>query len=255
MRKFVLLAAVALIVGLTAGCSSDKKATAGAASKQTITVFAASSLKEVLTGLGSAFEAAHPGTHVVFNFGASSTLAQSLVQGAPADVFASASTKDMGTVVKAGTVTTPVAFATNRITLAVPENNPAHLTALADLNRSGVTFATCEKVAPCGVAATETLKRANITRQPATFAADVKATLNLVQLGEVDGGFVYATDVQSSKGAVISIPLDPSLTVPTHYPAAAVRDSKHADLAGEFVTLLTGPTGQQALKAAGFGSP
>jgi molybdate transport system substrate-binding protein len=255
MRKSVLLAAVALIVGLASGCSSDQKTTAGAASKRTITVFAASSLKEVLAGLGSAFEAAHPGSHVVFNFGASSTLAQSLVQGAPADVFASASTKDMDTVVKAGTLTKPVEFATNRITLAVPKDNPAHLTALADLNRSGVTFATCEQVAPCGVAATETLKRGNITRQPATFAADVKATLNLIQLSEVDGGFVYSTDVQASKGAVTSIALDPSLTVPTHYPVAAVRDSKQADLAGEFVALLTGPTGQQALQAAGFGSP
>jgi molybdate transport system substrate-binding protein len=255
MKKFVMGFAAVVLAGQLAACSSDKKASAGNPGNQTLTVFAAASLKNVLTGLAPKFEAAHPGIHVVFNFAASSTLAASITQGAAADVFASASEKDMDTTVRAGAVSTPTPFASNRITLALPKDNPAHVSSIADLNKSSVKFATCNKLAPCGVAATETLIRAGVTRQPVTYAADAKATVNLIQLDEVDAGFVYSTDVLASKGALLSIQLDDSLTVPTHYPVAAVKTSTHADLGAAFVALLTGPDGQQALQAAGFGRP
>src|SRR5215475_14388951 len=81
--------------GLVSGCSSSKTPASQSTKNQTLTVLAAASLTETFTQLGKEFEAAHPGAKVTFSFGGSSTLAQQIVQGAPADVFAAASPATM----------------------------------------------------------------------------------------------------------------------------------------------------------------
>jgi molybdate transport system substrate-binding protein len=155
MRKVLPLLAVAVFA--LAGCggsgsgpgSPDVSAGAAAAASPSgvtgsITVFAAASLKESFTAVGKAFEAANPGTKVTFDFGASSTLAQQIVQGAPADVFASAATKNMQQVVDAKEANAPRDFARNALEIAAPPANPARVAALADLARPGVKVALCQ---------------------------------------------------------------------------------------------------------------
>src|SRR6185437_8030748 len=139
MRRFAL-AAVALAATAVAGCSSSSSsstasgsssspaASSSAAQTGTITVLAASSLKGTFTQLGKQFEAAHPGDTVKFSFGASSALATQINSGAPADVFASASTKNMDQVVTPGNASNPQNFAKNIMEVAVPPNNPAKVT-------------------------------------------------------------------------------------------------------------------------------
>ena len=114
----------------------------------TINVFAAASLQEAFTKLGGQFEAAHPGTKVVFNFGPSSGLAEQIGQGAPADVFASASTKNMDTVVASGDAATPRTSSRNTMEIAVPPENPAGITTLDDLAKKGVKVALCQAEVP-----------------------------------------------------------------------------------------------------------
>src|SRR5215472_11553262 len=153
VRLPVLLIAVPLAATLAAcGSSSKGPADTGAPSSAaagggssgaanlsgSITVFAAASLTETFTTLGHQFEAAHPGTKVTFNFGASSTLANQINQGAPADVFASAAPKNMDQVVKPGNAKSPVTFAVNKAEIAVPPSNPGNVTQLSDLAKSGV---------------------------------------------------------------------------------------------------------------------
>src|SRR3954465_12169191 len=109
-----LLAACGSSAGTSGASSSTSSSSAASGSASgTITVFAAASLKEAFTGLGRTFEAAHPGTRVVFSFGPSSGLATQITQGAPADVFASASTSSMNLVTNAGAASAPRTFATN----------------------------------------------------------------------------------------------------------------------------------------------
>src|SRR5664279_4221136 len=123
-RSSTIVIATTAIAVTVAGCSSSKKSTSAAPSG-TIVVFAASSLKSTFTTLAANFEAANPGVKVVPSFGGSDTLAAQITQGAPVDVFATASTTTMATVTNAGDATgTPQVFAKNELEIAVAPSNP-----------------------------------------------------------------------------------------------------------------------------------
>src|SRR6185437_2901601 len=138
MRRFAfVIAALAAVTvaGCSSGGSSPSSSSSSGSSSSTgaITVFAAASLTGSFTQLGKQFEAAHKGDTVKFSFGPSSGLATEITSGAPADVFASASTKTMQQVVSAGDASSPQDFAKNFAEVAVPANNPAKVTSVKDL--------------------------------------------------------------------------------------------------------------------------
>jgi molybdate transport system substrate-binding protein len=220
-----------------------------------ITVFAASSLKEAFTTIGQQFEAANPGSKVTFNFGPSSTLATQITQAAPADVFAAASTKTMDTVVNSGAATGPQTFATNTMEIATPTNPTAPVTSLADLAKPGVKVAVCQKEVPCGVAADKLFTQNNLTVTPVSQEVDVKAVLSKVELGEVDAGIVYVTDVKAAGDKVVGVTIPGDQNVTTKYPIAAISASKESATSAAFVAYVLSPVGQQVLAAAGFASP
>jgi molybdate transport system substrate-binding protein len=254
------LAAVAL-VALLAGCggSSDTAASGGSSAKPTvtgtITVFAAASLQEAFTALGKAFESAHPGSRVVFNFGPSSGLSEQIEQGAPADVFASASPKNMDSVVSSGDASPPATFATNTMAIAVPPENPAGIATVADLARKGVKVALCQAEVPCGATALQVFRNAGVTVTPVTQEVDVKSTLSKVTLGEVDAGVVYVTDVRAAGTAVKGIRIPGDVNASTAYPIAPLTASKNTATARAFVDLVLSPAGSAELAKAGFSRP
>ncbi len=269
MRRFALIAAVLAAVSV-AGCSSSSSsststpaasgsstpaASSSAAATGTITVFAASSLKGTFTELGQQFEAAHPGDTVKFSFGASSTLATQITSGAPADVFASAAPKNMNTVVSAGDASNPQDFAKNTAEVAVPPSNPGHVTSVSDLAKSSVKVALCQPQVPCGVVAAAVFKNAGITVKPVTLQPDVKSVLTQVELGNVDAGMVYVTDVMAAGSKVKGITIPASEDASTLYPIAAISNSKELSIAQAFVAFVLSPAGQQVLAAAGFEKP
>lgn len=255
------LAALAAAVGLLAGCGGSDDAdpqSSGSESPSitgTITVFAAASLQASFTSLGEKFEAEHPGTKVAFNFGASSGLATQIGQGAPADVFASASTKTMDLVVTGGDATEPKDFAANTMEIAVPPDNPARVTAIADLARKGVKVALCQADVPCGATAAKVFQDAQITVTPVTEEIDVKAVLSKVTLGEVDAGVVYVTDVRAAGHAVTGIEIPDDVNASTTYPIAALTGSENTATAEAFVAYVLSPDGAAELTAAGFRTP
>jgi molybdate transport system substrate-binding protein len=258
----VVLAAVA---GGLAGCgsagggapTSAGPPAPGATPRNTgrIVVFAAASLTEVFTGLGRRFEAANPGTSITFDFGPSSALATQITEGAPADVFASASEQNMATVVRAGAATASAVFARNVMEIVVPPDNPAGVTALTDLGRPAVTVALCQPEVPCGVAAAAVLANAAVAVRPVTLEADVKATLAKVELGEVDAGVVYVTDVRAAGSKVLGVPIPARFNAATRYPIAALTAAKNVDLARAFVGYVRSGDGARVLAAAGFQRP
>lgn len=252
-RALTALAGAALLA--VAGCSSTSAPQSAATPTGTLTVFAAASLTEAFGTLGTRFESAHPGVRVVTNFGPSSGLAQQIIQGAPADVFASASPKNMMQVVSAGEVTSPATFATNVMEIAVPPDNPARMTTVADLARPGVKVALCQPQVPCGATAQQVFTNAMITVRPVTEEVDVKSVLSKVELGEVDAGLVYVTDVRAAGAKVRGIGIPGGLNAATAYPIAALTRSTNPRLARAFVDYVRSAAGASVLSADGFARP
>ena len=261
-RARAAVVAVVAAAALLAGCggstgtpSSGSSASPSSSVNGSITVFAAASLKESFTKLGAQFEAAHPGTRVVFSFAASSALAQQIQQGAPADVFASASTKNMEQVVTSGAASGPTNFVKNEMEIAVPPDNPAHIATVADLAKKGVKVALCQAAVPCGSTAHKVFTNAKVTVTPVTQEADVKATLSKVTLGEVDAGVVYVTDVRAAGATVKGIEIPADVNASTTYPIAALTESTNTATAQAFVAYVLSGEGQAVLTAAGFAAP
>ena len=261
MKLRVLAAAVAG-AALLAGCGTGQRAagpaTDGAvtAAPTTLTVFAAVSLRDTFTALGTQFEAANPGAHVTFNFAGSSDLAQQIVQGAPADVFAAASDATMKTVSDAGqTGAAPASFAKKTQQLAVAPGNPSGITSFADLVRPGLGVVVCARGVPCGDTELRIEATTNIDVRPVSEEPDVRSTLTRVQSGDADAGLIYVTDVAAANGAVQGVAFPEAAQAVTNYPIAVVRTSEHAELAQRFQALVTGQAGQQVLQATGFRAP
>jgi molybdate transport system substrate-binding protein len=262
MRRLPALhAALALALAVLAGCGSAPPDAAGPGATTsgggagTVTVFAAASLTESFSRLGRQFEAAHPGASVTFSFAASSTLAQQIVNGAPADVFASASRKNMDQVVAAGEAADPTPFARNLLEIAVPPDNPAKIRTLGDLARPGVKVAVCQPQVPCGAVAQTVFDKAKLTVHPVTLGQDVKAVLTTVRTGEVDAGLVYVTDVRAAGGKVTGIEIAKESNASTTYPIAVTTHGHNPATARTFVDFVLSDAGRAVLTAAGFTAP
>lgn len=246
MRRAAALAAL-VALALT-GCVTEPAPTPDALTG-TVTVFAAASLTESFDEIAAAFEAQHPGVDVVVNYGGSSGLATQILEGAPADVFAAASPTTMADVAEAAGVDATT-FVTNVLELVVPAGNPGGVTGLADLARGDLLVAMCAAEVPCGAASARLLDDAGVVASVDTYEQDVKAVLTKVQLGEVDAGLVYVTDVQAAGTEVEGIELPEA--EPVAYPIAALTDS---EAAAAFVAFVLSEVGQRVLREAGFGAP
>lgn len=216
-------------------------------------VLAAASLTESFTELGEMFEAANPGVTVIFNFGASSTLAQQIASGAPVDVFAAASPSTMSVVTDDGLgAGAATIFARNRLQIAVPAGNPAGVRGLADFADKDLTIALCAPEVPCGSATVRAFELAGVTPAPDTLEQDVKATLTKVELGEVDAGLVYRTDVIAAGDLVEGIDFSESAEVINDYLIIGLAAATNAGGAHAFVDFALSAAGQRVLSAAGF---
>ena len=241
--------------------------TKAAASGQTLTVLAASSLTAPFTDLGKEFETAHPGVTVTFNFAGSQALAQQLDQGAPADVFASASTSYMTAAVKSNRVdqTTVQTFAHNRLVVIYPIANPAGIKTLQDLAKPGLKLDLEASTVPAGQYSLTFLDKASqdpsfsstfkadVLKNVVSYEDNVKTVLTKVSLGEADAGIVYVSDdtgTVTSQLGQLAIP-DALNTIAT-YPIAPISDSKNPDLAKAFVALVMSADGQAALAKYSF---
>ncbi|NJN66763.1 MAG: molybdate ABC transporter substrate-binding protein [Chloroflexaceae bacterium] len=230
-------------------------------------VFAAASLTESYQELGSVFEAAHPGTIVTLNLAGSQQLAQQLAQGAPADVFASANTKQMTVAIEAGRVVsgTQQVFAHNRLVAIVSTESPAAVEQLHDLAQPDIKLVLAAKEVPVGGYALDFLDKAahdpafgpayqeGVLNNVVSYEQTVKAVLTKVALGEGDAGIVYSSDVTASAAEKVTIiPIPDHLNTIATYPIASVSDSLHPALAQAFVDFILSPEGQTILAKHGF---
>lgn len=242
------LAAAVLVVS----CGGDDTADA-AATPTTVRVFAAASLTDAFTELAVDFEAANPGVTVELNLGASSALREQILEGAPADVFASANTSNMDQVVEAGNIEgTPRVFVRNALEIAVPAGNPAGITGLADLGREELLIGLCAEEVPCGQFGREALTAAGVRPAPDTDEPDVRSLLTKVAEGELDAGLVYRTEVLADDAVEgIAIPADQNVVA--DYPIATLAEAGEQAMAAAFVEYVLGVEGQELLVSYGFG--
>jgi molybdate transport system substrate-binding protein len=229
---------------------------ASSACAATVSVFAAASLTEAFRTIAKDFEAAHPGTKVEFNFAGSSTLARQIVEGAPADVFASADDENMKKVVDAGDVAgVPKSFVRNRLAVIVPRGNPRDVKGLADLARPGMTVSLAAPGVPVGRYAAEAFAKANTPVPDASHEADAKAVVTRVSMGEADAGVVYVTDVTAGGDKVEAVPIEEAQNVVASYPIAQLKEAPNAAGAQDFIAYVLSPPGQRVLKSSGFLPP
>jgi len=260
MRKVAIAAvALAVVLGATA-CSSSTPAARPSATTDSlsgsITVFGAASLTTTFTALATDFEKLHPKVTVATSFAGSADLVTQIAAGAPADVFASADTKNMDKLTGASLIEgRPVNFATNVLEIAVPPSNPAKITGFADLAKPGVKTVICAPVVPCGAATVAIEKATGVTLTPVSEETAVTDVLGKVSSGEADAGLVYVTDVRGAGSAVKGLPFADSATAVNTYPIGALRASTAPAVARAFIDFVTGRVGQKVLAEAGFGKP
>ncbi len=249
-RLLPVLAAALLLV---AGCeSADQRS----ADQQKVVVFAAASLTKPFTAIGDQFGKDHPGATIEFSFAGSSDLVTQLTQGAHADVFASADTKNMDKAATAGLLAgAPVNFASNTLTIAVAPGNPKGITTFQDLAKPGLTVVVCAPQVPCGAATQAVQTKTGVTLTPVSEESSVTDVLNKVTSGQADAGLVYVTDTAGAGDKVLAVSFPEAAGTVNTYPIAALKQAQNSTLADAFVDLVTSPAGQEILTKAGFGKP
>ncbi len=253
-KLFIVVLLALLLIGLVP---------ASAQTSQALTVFAASSLTDAFSELGTAFKAANPGTDVVFSFASSSALATQLSNAAPADIFASANNSQMTVAQKAGRIAStpaPSTFAKNRLVLIVPADNPANIQSLRDVANPGVKLVVAAPKVPVRDYTDAML--AKLAADPAygdayqiAFMANivseednVRQVSAKVALGEADAGFVYRSDVTPDiADQVIALPIADAINTLATYPIAITNDSANPELAQKFIDYVLSDAGQDTL--------
>lgn len=256
-RAFVALFWVGLILSvLIAACAPQN---ASEDDSVVITVSAAASLQEVLEAIAPTFTTAHPNLSVSYNFGSSGALQQQIDQGAPADVFISAATKQMDALSEKGLIlaSSRQNLVTNRLVLIAPISSQLEITDLNQLKTVDIShFAIGEfRSVPAGQYAEEALKNLGLLeplQSKFVFGSSVRSVLSAVESGNAEVGIVYATDAALSDRVRVVVSIPPSVHSPILYPIAVVQNTSHVEAAQTFIQFLTAEPAQNIFEDFGF---
>ncbi len=248
----VCVIALPLVAGCAATVTPAQSGTAGPSGP--LTVFAAASLRGAFDELAARFEQRHPAVDVrPISYDGSSTLATQLIEGAPADVFASADEQTMDAVARAGLVASSEVFASNTLVIVVPASGDSVQT-LEDLADPDLTVVLCAPEVPCGAASESLLDAAGVEVEPASLEQNVTAVLTKVAAGEADAGLVYATDVRGRDDVRAIVPAGADRVV-NRYPITALSEAGNPGAAEAFVAFVLSDAGRTVLDDFGFGAP
>ena len=226
-----------------AGSARTGKSAAG------LTVLAASSLTDVFPKIDSANR---------YSFGGSDVLAAQIQQGAPVDVFAAASPKYPEQLYQKGLALKPVVFATNKLVVITPASNPAGVTRVFDLCKSGTKVVIGDKAVPIGSYTRQMLTNLGlqcVLSNVVSNEQNVRDILTKISLGEADAGFVYITDAKTVPGKVKTFFLPGWAQPHVKYEIAVLKSSSRQAAAAAFVKKVLAKPAQKLLAAAGFGGP
>ena len=223
-----------------------------------VTVFAGASLTEALNDIAAAYQSA-TGDKVVFNLGASSTLARQIQEGAPADLFFSADEAKMDGLEKRGLIAkgTRRSLLSNTLVVVVPADSNLKIASPADLATSKVhVLALAEpQSVPAGIYAKEWLKSQKLWSRvidKVVPTENVRAALAAVESGNADAGIVYKTDAGISKKVKIAYEVPAASGPKISYPLAVIADSKHQEAARRLLAYLESPPALAVFRRFGF---
>jgi molybdate transport system substrate-binding protein len=239
---------VAAMIAAVSGCLSEKPKDNKPVE---ITVSAAMSLSDVFKDIGAGFQKKHPEVKINFNFAASGVLEKQIEQGAPVDLFASASQEEMNVLEEKGLIikSTRTNFTRNKLVIIAPSR--LTIEELKNLDKIAIGD---PKTVPAGRYAQTFLENAGIyemSKSKLIFAENVRQVLDYVERGEVDAGFVYFSDTIKSNMSVSSI--NDSLYPPIVYPVAVIEDSQQPAISRQFIEYIQSNEGQIIFQKYGFG--
>ena len=283
IRSLSNLIVVMLIVGVLSGAcapaatpvptqapapqkpAEPTQAPAVPAGETKVVVFAAASLTDAFNEIGEQFKQQNAGVTFEFNYAGSQQLRAQLEQGAVADVFVSANTKEMSTAIQSGLVVsgTQKTFVRNRLAVIVPKDNPGGVNELKDLSKSGLKIVLAAASVPVGGYALTSLDKMNadfgatfsqtVMANVVSYEDNVKQVVAKVQLDEADAGIVYSSDVTpSAAGKVAKLDIPDKYNVLATYPIAVLKSAPQADLAKKFMDFVLSDAGQAVLQKWGF---
>lgn len=222
---------------------------------QTITVFAAASLQDAFEKLGTEFEVAHPSYGMQFSFNSSTQLSHQIIDGAPADVFASADTKNMDLLVLHDEISgDPAEFATNHLEILVALAAVDRIRSLADLARRDVVVVLAAADVPLGRYSAKILTATGLTVSPVSYEPSASAVVSKVVNGEADAGIVYSSDVVRAGSSALGVEIPAAINTNVSYPIAVTRHGSQQPGAKQWVNFVLSERGQEVLRQYGFSS-
>lgn len=255
-----------ILITITFLANPGSVSAAGKKQDAQLTVFAAASLREAFQEIANLFNKANPGNTALLSFAGSQQLVQQLGEGAPADVFASADTKQMGIAVASGRIDSGSVqtFAHNRLVVIVPKARPG-VQSLHDLSKAGTKIILADKAAPVGLYSLQALDlisrdstfesdfKGKVLRNVVSYEENVRAVLTKVVLDEADAGIVYVSDIAGEPAQKLrAIDIPDELNILAAYPIATVKDSRHHQAAEQFLQCVLSKEGQEILRRFGF---
>ncbi|QNR66217.1 molybdate ABC transporter substrate-binding protein [Paenibacillus peoriae] len=249
-------------VGSAGQNGSSSQTSSKTAETTELTISAAASLTDALKEIQHSYESIHTGIKLNFNFGGSGALEKQIEQGAPSDLFLSASTKNMKSLVDQQLIDTKKqkTWLTNELVAVIPADGTMNIASVTDLTKKEV-----KKVAigipesvPAGNYAQEALTKAKLwdtLQSKLVQAKDVRQVLQYVETGNADVGFVYKTDALTSQKAKIAFEVDPTTYSPVEYPIGIVKATKHIQEAEDFYAYLQSQESLNIMAKYGFTIP
>jgi molybdate transport system substrate-binding protein len=255
MRPALIATTSALALAACGAASVSNPATTPDAFTGNLTVFAASSLTNAFNTAEKGLEIDSPGFKATYSFAGSQDLVTQIINGAPADVIATANTDTMAQLTAKGLVETPVPFCQNKLEIAVAPGNPLNIKTLADLNNPGVKLVIGDPSVPVGEYVTDIEASDSLHFTPVSLQLSDAAVLEQLESGDANAALVFVTDVIGAAGKVTGIPIPTPQNKVGTYEIAAVKASANVTAAEAFVTSAVSGAIQEELLSAGFLPP
>ncbi|CAN7373633.1 molybdate ABC transporter substrate-binding protein [Paenibacillus sp. LjRoot56] len=276
LRRFsYVLSCFVVVAMIITGCSSEKEqpavsttpkqatvapaVTPMATEKVELTISAAASLTDAFKEIQTNYESKNKQIKLNFNFGASGALQQQIEQGAPADLFFSAATKNMKTLVDKQLIDTAQQknLLINELVVVVPVDGKVAIQKAEDLTNENIKHLAVgePQTVPAGSYAKEALTNAKLwdsLQAKIVQGKDVRQVLTYVESGNAEAGFVYKTDALTSKSVKVVFSVDPKSYTPIEYPAGIVKATKHSKETADFYAYLQSKEAQDVFVKFGF---
>jgi molybdate transport system substrate-binding protein len=224
-----------------------------------LNVSAALGLKEALLDIKQDYERNHPTVKIIYNLAAAGVLQSQIEQGAQADIFISAANKQVDNLEKKDLVDTNTRknLVSNQLVLIVPKGSSLGLTDFNDLTKISITnYGLGEpETVPAGQYGMEVLKYLGIweeVKSKAVLTKDVRAILSYVETGNVDAGIVFSTVAATSNKVTIIATAPKNSHEPIVFPGVLLTNSKHHEVAQDFLNYLTSPAAMKVFQKYGF---